>query len=804
MSRSPALPVAATPVEPQVALAAARMLNLALCGLTSMLIVVRLVTTTEAAFSGDTLWIAQLSLFGLLLWVLARYAAGQLSIRFGWLDLGVALLVGGHVLGSVIVVCNTGDQRAALNLLWEWVGVGATFFLVRQMQGCTELTPDDARRWLITPVVLLGVAAAGLGIWQHTIGHARTAAAYTRLTSQWDELNAHRRPQDSGWQQSVRRLRQELMLNDIPLEAQDRTGWEQRVLHSTEPFGFFALANSFAGWLAVVLIFLVASAGSALRTPASLQGPAASTSSLQKRTWLVLTLLTIPTAYCLLLTKSRTAWIGTAVGVMALVIGAWLGHRREYGQGAGSPLRSRALPWTLAGLLLAGTCLIGCVWWSGGLDKFVVLEAGKSLRYRLEWWTSVRQMLTSNWRWALVGVGPGNFRQHYLAYKLPESSEEIADPHNLFLDVWANGGVAGLAGLMLIIVWTLVTTWRNLQRAEPDEGIAQAEFQHSDGPGRTGGRRFGDFVHDPIPWIIGLGCGAALLVQSEIEQLGGVIVGAICVAICVSHDKHAVRKGGLTTAAAFVALAVHLLGAGGIGMPAISLLLLLLAALCETSPRSWAGSDFDPAWKFGIALAVTLALFFAGWWNFTEVLTAGNEMARGDDAMNRGQLQLAEQAYRRAAQADPWSLEPLRKQVATMFERYWRVEREDPKLFDQAVGLQRKVVARDPRAYSGYLSVGDLYFRRFGRTQQPADARSAAEWYGRALERHPTLASLHVQAARGWWQGNETSKARAAARRALELHEINVKAGHSDKQLPPATVRTMQDFLTSDPPAARR
>ena len=43
------------------------------------------------------------------------------------------------------------------------------------------------------------------------------------------------------------------------------------------------------------------------------------------------------------------------------------------------------------------------------------------------------------------GVGPGNFGGPYLKYKLPESSEEILDPHNMFIEVWATAGVLGIA-----------------------------------------------------------------------------------------------------------------------------------------------------------------------------------------------------------------------------------------------------------------------------------------------------------------------------------------------------------------------
>ena len=39
------------------------------------------------------------------------------------------------------------------------------------------------------------------------------------------------------------------------------------------------------------------------------------------------------------------------------------------------------------------------------------------------------------------GLGPGNFGGAYLRHKLPQASEEVSDPHNLFLETWTTAGV---------------------------------------------------------------------------------------------------------------------------------------------------------------------------------------------------------------------------------------------------------------------------------------------------------------------------------------------------------------------------
>ena len=62
------------------------------------------------------------------------------------------------------------------------------------------------------------------------------------------------------------------------------------------------------------------------------------------------------------------------------------------------------------------------------------------------------------------GVGPGNFAGPYLRHMLPTASEEIVDPHNLFLEVWATAGFLALLFLLTALAWA----FRNLfGRARP-------------------------------------------------------------------------------------------------------------------------------------------------------------------------------------------------------------------------------------------------------------------------------------------------------------------------------------------------
>ena len=165
-------------------------------------------------------------------------------------------------------------------------------------------------------------------------------------------------------------------------------------------------------------------------------------------------------AICLVMTKSRTAIVGV------LVSGGlyWCSSRRTgkwFRQGT-----IAAITVSLVGMAIMSLALM-----TGLIDQEVISEAPKSLKYRLEYWAATSRMIVDHiW----LGCGPGNFRPNYLHYKLPGASEEILDPHNLLLDVWANAGVVAWAGLLALLIWGVRTGWRAV--------VAEIETERSDRP----------------------------------------------------------------------------------------------------------------------------------------------------------------------------------------------------------------------------------------------------------------------------------------------------------------------------------
>ena len=81
-------------------------------------------------------------------------------------------------------------------------------------------------------------------------------------------------------------------------------------------------------------------------------------------------------------------------------------------------------------------------------------EAPKSLLYRWQYWRGAAAMM-ADYPW--FGCGPGNFQTYYTAYKAPEASETVADPHNFLLEVGAGSGAPALAALVALLA---VFSWR--------------------------------------------------------------------------------------------------------------------------------------------------------------------------------------------------------------------------------------------------------------------------------------------------------------------------------------------------------
>ncbi len=113
-------------------------------------------------------------------------------------------------------------------------------------------------------------------------------------------------------------------------------------------------------------------------------------------------------------------------------------------------LRERPLAWISLMLGMMGTTTL--VLYTLRASEFVG-QAPASLAIRINYWRACIGMLAKH-PWS--GIGPGQFKLVYEQFRMPESNEQIADPHQFLLQVAAAGGWPALVlfmALLCLLIW---------------------------------------------------------------------------------------------------------------------------------------------------------------------------------------------------------------------------------------------------------------------------------------------------------------------------------------------------------------
>lgn len=723
--------------------------------LAAMLIAARWLIPPEGAVFGETLWIVQLWIGSVLLWVWDAYRRNDYRLQWNALDAAVGLVVLGHIVSAVPVLRGQGDQRAALNLVWEWVGLGLSFFIVRQLLR----TRKDCQH-LIGILLAAAVMLGSYGIWQHYVELPNIVNRYDRVVQQLNggAGSSNLTPAEA------RELQRELIELGVPQNPMSRTLWESR-LRSTEPFATFALANTLAGFLAAWLLVGLDAMGLQTRL----------TKFRSTFAWRDVGVVVCYglIAYCLVLTKSRTAWVGFLAGIVT-----WGGLR-----GVGSLQWAGRWLYAIFGMFIVGLLFFAVATFSGGFDRQVISEAPKSLEYRLQYWSGSWEVLKTH---PLLGTGPGNFRQHYLQFKLPESSEEIADPHNWIFDLWANGGLLALLGFVAVVVLAGRTGWKHLSSEHPTKdneagslGVSAWEV----------GAGLAFFVVPLVFWLSG---------ESWEERHLGLFAGwAVVWWMTRKRLSSALPVRGIF--AGGIALLIHLLGAGGVEMPGITQTFLLLVVILdwrEWGPASNITTPIRPKPKLvflmGLVGVVTFGLCLMT--ATRPVWFRSVAMARGDAALSLDRnFPTAVRFYEEAAVADPFSPNPPLRLAEAFYQRWQSAPNERD--FERAVKFGEMAIERDPISSLGYRRLGQWYFERAQRQNSLADAKRAASYFSQAVERYPNSAPLRAELALAYQAAEQPSAAAEEAEKALALDQLNRDAGHRDKFLPEELLQKLTEIL---------
>ncbi len=204
-------------------------------------------------------------------------------LRFRW-SLTDALVLATMTL-VVVSATHSLDRRPAINLAWEWAALALVYLLLRNL----PRTRSESSM-IAGALVATAVAVSAYGLYQVKVELPLLQAEFKRSPNQMlQKLNIT--PGTRG----------ELMLRD-------------RLLGSSEPWSTFALANSLAGYIAgpLVILFAVGFSNAVRKDP-----PRSRWSALAMAAPLMLVLLV-----CLILGKSRSAYIGVTVSLCLLALRA--------------------------------------------------------------------------------------------------------------------------------------------------------------------------------------------------------------------------------------------------------------------------------------------------------------------------------------------------------------------------------------------------------------------------------------------------------------------------------------------------
>jgi hypothetical protein len=651
-----------------------------------------------AALYGDGLPVVMLWIVLMAAWLLGTLRYGELTIRFGWIDVAVLFLIVSYAV-SAMVGATHDNPRPAVNLLWEWVGLGLGYFAARQWIADRH----DARAVLIG-MLALTLTLSAYGIYQRCYEFPQTRALYAAAP------DATLRSAGVWY---------------APGSPQ-RALFESR-LQCNEPLATFALTNSLAGllaaWFTVALGLAVWSRD-------------------QRRWWLAIAVAALPIAVCLALTKSRSGLIAASAGVIALGTIVW--GRRVLAAAVGT----MAVLAIVAGLFLAR-------------DQGLLGKAATSLGYRFQYWQATWPMIQDH---PLMGCGPGSFQDYYTRYKLPGASEEIADPHNFLLEIWATAGTPAAVALLAVLVGLGAATCSAIRKVEHPAT-----------------------EHGPVPrFAVPAGAGGGYLLAAVAAVAapsppgyGLLLAGIIVTAVLFWAFNGWIRVGRVPAVVPGIAagvLLVHLLAAGGISYAGLAGSFWLLTAIAI----NLAGHDRPkplavPARWALLAVVLTLAAACQRT-GYAPVLRAQAAMLHAE-RLPPDSPEVAT-CLQRAIEADPWATAPLERLADLEFQA-WHASPNAERL-RQFERYRDRVLKLCPQSSSAWLLTGDYYQRAYQKTGHAELAQRAAAAFARAASLYPTSAPSHAKLALALKACGDGAGFRRASARALELDRLTP---HADKKL---------------------
>jgi hypothetical protein len=649
-----------------------------------------------------------------------------------------------------------GNARFAVNGFWQWtslVVLSATIVSLALQRGFSRACL----------VLLVGIAMGVVvyGYWEYGVIQPALRA---QLQSNPDSL-----------------FRNE----GIPMDSSAGLLMADRI-RSTEMRSVYALANSLGGFLActwVVLLGLLArvwedrqpETGWALRVRWSLLAVIAACSLV---------------FIALLLTKSRTAWLAAAAGT----VGLWFVHPAAGWQWV---VRHRVVSIFGLGVI---ACTIGVVY---AVDPLILLEAGKSMSYRLDYWRGAMALIAQS---PVLGYGCANFQSTYLRVKLPTAAESPADPHNMVLEIAHAGGLVLLViALGCGIAWWF--SWRRIRLRDTTTSPIQ-EFRTRSEIALWSGA---------VVACAGLMSWCFFTVGDN-QLIGALfaVLAAIATAMVLSRSAplkasvhHLVQRDTGPCAVGVGVWMIHFLASGGWMLPGTMATVMVLIGLSLQVPI---GADpiacgrWNPRWRYAGLAGVSVLLL--GWYVSMMVPVThalGSLMATLGSRTSPSLSEL--RALPDADALDPElprlglerCVEQLERSLAESTRREWESLLQE---------LRVLFLKRDPGHALALTACGQAALRVAAATPLGDQRR---EWLmqadgdlQRASEAFPASVEAHVQAALvSYWVGDPDR----AMRHCEAAESIDAATPHRDRKIQAATIlwpRPLESVTSGLPVDSRR
>ncbi|WP_422926490.1 O-antigen ligase family protein [Singulisphaera sp. PoT] len=679
--------------------------------------------------------------------VAASLIGGKFRVRFSWVDvtvLGLMFLVG-------LSTAQAVDRRPAINLAWDWGALGVLYMLVRNV----PRTRGESNA-LAAALVATAVAVSFYGLYQITVELPKMRADYRANKAQ------------------------RLQLLGITPGSAAQYLFEKRLNESNEPTATFALTNSLAGFLLIPFVLILSQGWENLirrKDPSAKGSP-----------WPGLSLALLPTllvAVCFLFTKSRSATVGVAV---ALAVLAFRERRR---------VKTSTL--ALAGLAGAGvlTLLIMVGLASKQLDILVLTQSTKSLRYRWEYWVGAWGVITESSNAFWKGHGPGNFTSSYLKYKLPESSEEIFDPHNCLLEVWSTAGTPAMVLFVLSIGLALHEMFGASSKSLASANKAKDSADPLDRDAAPPARSYWVVAWGAVGLLAAMGLGRLNPFEGDVFDRILLLGGGWLLAILLGATLW--RRLPITAAAigaGVLGLTINLLAAGGIGISSVAMMLWVGIALgLNLREDRWCGQLQTrggrlPAFAPAIVWAALIGTFCGAVLPFWRSEAEANE-AREALMSRPPQFERAEAAFIRAIAADPLSTNPYlglaQEKMDEWLTRGAKIEDQRWMIIPDILA-DAMVKPRSPMSWTLHqyrANVIRTLVARIGSQMKPKEMLKSQGNIVKSLREasllYPTNASLHAELALASADIGMYADAVAEAKEALKYHKLTP---HDDKKLP--------------------